>query len=765
MNEKLIQFYNYLADKNLDDDQIDAQFRKHVGMSLSEVRQRLSPQAPGGAEIVREATEEAYTEPVTRLEEEGFMSASGDVVREALQGATFGTADEAEALVRSYINGTDYDTEIKQVRSDIAKFRTENPGLALTAEISGSFLVPGFFMSKLAKYIPKGGLGKMNEGEWIRNTLKRATIGGIAGSAEGFAYGLGTGEGSLSERVDQAIPEAKAGGTIGAIAGPTIGKATEVVGEAIRKRLPGQGGKGPPPIDDAGNVMGPESGPGAAFEGRQLLVRAAELDDVQLEDMAELLEDIAKQNPRMAEMMTVGDLFPDSGTGQMIAEVATQAAGPSRGASQKVYKSRSEYLPGLGRTAIKENIGRKMPTGKDPKKPGQRFKDRIDAQSKQKSQPFYDRASPVVLNNTQSKTLNDHLNRILDYGKDDPGSSALRKLWAQAKVRIPGILRANGIDETDFLGVFGDRASGNATISHWHTLKVLIGDKLKQKKRSADPFSAFDDSTLQRLYDDINKTLKDASEDYQIAARYHAGHEGMKEAFDAGIQAHKNKTLAAHEMKREFNKLKSTPEKKAYRLGYAFGMHSKIMGKPLKQMDVKRELGMFAEEEPQKLRILFKNEETAKRFLDQIDMLSSMDALSKSATKGSQTYSRQAAERMMKGSPGLVTSAIDMYNRTRGIDPLLTSTDDILSNQRFQETLGSVGPMINTMGLQRNRKMIQDLIAERKRLEQLMGRRQGYVAMTPGTFSPLLANESVQQYGGIPFDMAAGLLTPEQFRR
>ncbi len=741
MNEKLIEFYGLLKDKGLTDSQIDAAFQEHAGMSLSEVRQRLSPQAPGGAEIVQEATEGAYTEPEMDEGEKIWQ-----VAQTALQGATFGTADEMEAAIRSAYYGTDYDTELQNVRDSIKSFQENNPGMATAAELGGAFLVPGMMISKLAKYLP---MARPKEGQWFFNTLRRMGIGAAAGATEGLAYGTGTAEPdpdasiveSLGQRIDQAIPQARTGAAIGMITGPTVGKASEMFSEWITKKVGGAGGKGPPPIDADGNITGDGGSRRSAFEGRQLMVRAAELDQVQLEDMAELLEEIARKDPELAQKVTVADLFPESGTGQMLAEVASQAAGPSRAASQSVYKSRSRSLPGFGRDAIKKNLGRRW----NP----DRLKEKIEAQSKAKAQPLYDKASPILLDTKQSRTLNDHVNRILDYGDEDPGAKALKALWTQAKVRIPGVLRANNIFPFASATAFGDRASGQATIAHWHTLKVLIGDKLKQKKRSSDPYSKFDESTLQRLYDDISKTLKGASEDYQIASRIHAGHKGMSEAFDAGLKAQKDPTFPSTDLQRELRNQKSVPEQKAYRLGYAFGMYNKIMGSKVKQMDVKKTLGMFADEEPEKIRALFKSEKQAEEFLQQIDFLSKMDALSKKATSGSQTYERQAAERMIKGSPALTTQAIDLYNKTRGVNPLMTSTDDILSNQRFQEKLGTLGPMMNTQGVEQNRKIIQQGIAERERLRRMMEARAGYSAMTPGMMSPLLGNENVAPIGSL----------------
>ena len=79
----------------------------------------------------------------------------------------------------------------------------------------------------------------------------------------------------------------------------------------------------------------------------------------------------------------------------------------------------------------------------------------------------------------------------------------------------------------------------------------------------------------------------------------------------------------------------------------------------------------------------------------------------------------------------------------------MTSTDDILSNQRFQEKLGTLGPMMNTQGVEQNRKIIQQGIAERERLRRMMEARAGYSAMTPGMMSPLLGNENVAPLGSL----------------
>lgn len=113
---------------------------------------------------------------------------------------TFGFGDEMEAYFRSEYNGTNYKDELTKVRSEIEEFRKAHPGKALTAEIAGSFLIPGWYLTKLAKYLPS--VGKIKEGSKIKNTMKRMVIGGATGGTEGLAYGMGTGKGDITERFE-----------------------------------------------------------------------------------------------------------------------------------------------------------------------------------------------------------------------------------------------------------------------------------------------------------------------------------------------------------------------------------------------------------------------------------------------------------------------------------------------------------------------------------------------------------------------------------
>ena len=112
-----------------------------------------------------------------------------DVSQQALQGMTFGFADEIEARLRALAKDTNYEDEIEDVRAEIEAFRKENPGMAFTAEMAGAFLIPGFATTKLIQMAPK--LGQFDKGQKLFNAMKRAIVGAGAGTVEGAAYGAG----------------------------------------------------------------------------------------------------------------------------------------------------------------------------------------------------------------------------------------------------------------------------------------------------------------------------------------------------------------------------------------------------------------------------------------------------------------------------------------------------------------------------------------------------------------------------------------------
>ena len=349
----------------------------------------------------------------------------------------------------------------------------------------------------------------------------------------------------------------------------------------------------------------------------------------------------------------------------------------------------------------------------------------------------------------------------------------VREAWSKARVRIPDILRLKKIKQADPMTgtskiwpTFGEKAEGMATIAHWHIFKEYLDEQIQKMKGTEDRFAKIDLGELGALYDDINRVLK-KNENYKRASSIWAGHARMKEAFDDGIKAHKDNTLPTTEILRSMRGLKTVPEQKSFRLGYAKGMYNKIVNVNQMSPNIKKALKLFSEEEPEKIKALFGNKDTAEKFLHRISLMGRMDAMGKKALGGSPTYRRQAMERMLKGSPSMVTRGVNLARKLKNVGELTTTAEDILANKRFEEKLSALSPIMHTSGTEKNRRIIQDLIAEREKIKRMMNARAGFAGVTPGTFAPFYGSEVGQMATGA-FDMGAGsvsgLLTPETYK-
>ena len=248
------------------DQEIQEEFSSEYGIDINQKMQEIRDLNP---EQIQEMTSDAYAEP----EDIDVSRKVWDVSQQALQGMTFGYADEVEAKLRALAKGTDYKDEIEEVRGEIEAFRKENPGMAFTAEMAGAFLIPGFATTKLIQMAPK--LGKFKEGERLFNAMKRSVVGATAGTVEGGLYGAGVAE--EGERIEGAKQGAFWGSIMGAGLGPTLGWFTDAIAGRLSSKV---GQKGDEMVDLDGNVVITPSKPEAQKKAQDLMIRAAQIDDV-----------------------------------------------------------------------------------------------------------------------------------------------------------------------------------------------------------------------------------------------------------------------------------------------------------------------------------------------------------------------------------------------------------------------------------------------------------------------------------------------------
>lgn len=154
--------------------------------------------------------------------QEGPGLAAG-TARAAGQGLSLGFGDEIEAGVRSLVpeslGGRTYDELLEEVRGEIAKFKEDNPGLAIGSEVAGGIA---------SAFIPGGAALR------AASLGARAAKGAGIGAAFGGAQGFGSGEGGLENRLQSAAEGAVAGGALGA-AGPAVAQGARKTIGAFKK--------------------------------------------------------------------------------------------------------------------------------------------------------------------------------------------------------------------------------------------------------------------------------------------------------------------------------------------------------------------------------------------------------------------------------------------------------------------------------------------------------------------------------------------------
>ena len=724
---EILDIYMGLKDDGLTHQEIEAAFLDpentggdpiDINLELKQLRE-LSP------EQIQEMTSDAYAEP----EDIDAGRKVWDVAQQALQGASFGFADEIEARLRALAKGTDYKDEIADVRAEIEAFRKENPGMAFTAEMAGAFLIPGFATTKLIQMAPK--LGQFKKGEKLFNAMKRSIVGAGAGTVEGGLYGAGVSE--EGERIEGAKQGAFWGSIMGAGLGPTLGWFTDAIAGKLSSKV---GQKGDEMVDVDGNPVIAPAKPDAQKKAQDLMIRAAQIDDVGgLKKLQDTLNEYIETMPDILKNMTFAQLYPEGGFGQGLAELLAKTPGRGMAASRDIYDKISTELPGKARNLIKKTLG---PRIADVDK----FKDFLIKRATKKARPFYEKAEPELVDVPQ---LIAHVKRLMGPDKNiDSVGKLVREALATTRLDLPRELKKKGIDAPNW-GKSGPH--NNSPILHWDSFKQELDTIIKRVKKDSST-SNKNVSELEGLYSDITKTIGDLNPDYKKATGIHVSKHKYSDAFDMGLKAHTDKSITPEFMMQQVKALQgreggaTTPEEMMYRLGYAFGMYKKVLTKSSKTgKDPKAMLDLFSEDQPEKMRALLKNAGVADQFLEMINVLSKASASANKFRYGSPTFPLQAMQQMVEetNDPGIIKRVIDEVRDWGGSKKGL---DDMMDSPT-QRTTDASAAMMTKQGPEEMQRILDSLKA--RELEKI-GREAttmgaGYPAGATGSMSPLYGGE------------------------
>lgn len=217
-----------------------------------------------------------------------------------LQGMTFGGADEAEAYLRSWLYGVDYEKELASIREKLSKARKDSPVQSLVSEVAGAAIpsiIAGLFT---------GGAGTVaSTARFFPTLAKIAALGAAEGgtyaflsSSDGFknrafAMPMGAGLGFVGGAGGYAASRA-ASRTLGGLVDYVSRKAGRKASKTVEKEIKRV-------IDDSGmsfeDVMARVEGGERIAEMSPMLASVARGYVAQSRKAARVLQDVYKSRP------------------------------------------------------------------------------------------------------------------------------------------------------------------------------------------------------------------------------------------------------------------------------------------------------------------------------------------------------------------------------------------------------------------------------------------------------------------------------------
>lgn len=173
-------------------------------------------------------TPKSFAETVEKYNRSQGVIAEFGPVKSALQGLSFGFADEAEAGIKALLGRGTYEQNLNAINLAKQEFEQQAPGTAIGAEIAGSL-----------PYMALGGLGAVRGAQRLATAAPRvaqavSTPTGRAATAVGGATAIGAGSAGITG-AGQAMPDFR---MAGALEAAPIGAALGLGGTTAARVLP-----------------------------------------------------------------------------------------------------------------------------------------------------------------------------------------------------------------------------------------------------------------------------------------------------------------------------------------------------------------------------------------------------------------------------------------------------------------------------------------------------------------------------------------------
>jgi hypothetical protein len=586
-------------------------------------------------------TQESFTKALDLVKQSGGKTSEFGAGRSLAQGATFGFADELEALTKSLAGQGTYEQNLAALELAKQKYGQQNPKTALATEIAGGLpyaLLPFLGTARYAQMAREA------------SPLVRAGVTSGASAVTGALTGALGGAGAAG--VGERMAGAQAGGALGGLVGGAAPAVTKGIGMAGSKVVDVTSGI--PVVQQVGKAVGLATGQSVDYANRAKakLLEALYRDKVSPADLEKMI--LASANLERTITGTTKPVGIVDIAGENVRSLADVAQKYPSTARQTAKTALEERAAGQGER-IQGDISKYLGGFTDPFE----YTTAIAQRQQQVSSPLYQKAYA--------------------YGEvTDP--KVLKFL------ELPQFKKA-AKEAQDLLA-----AEGRSVDMSMPTVEVL--DQVKRGldvliKKETDPFGKITD--LGRIYknkkNEFLSELDTAVPDFGRARAAFAGEAELLDATKLGKDFYKQ---TAAEANRTFAKL-SPSEQEAYKVGALDAVKEKITTAKDTADIRKRIFGSPAERD--RVSSLFPDTDTFKQFEKDMMTESMMRKTQEKILGNSATFERQIAGQALEAEPSFIGQMIEQ-GPLRGTMGYLKAQGQGVAGQTAEE----LGPMLFKLG-------------------------------------------------------------------
>lgn len=543
-------------------------------------------------------TQDSFVKAIDLTRKAGGKVSEYGAGRAAAQGATFGFADEMEALAKSLAGQGTYEQNLASLNLAKQQYERQSPGTALASEVAGGLPYAAIPFLGAARY------AKMAEstGPLIRAGVQ-AGQSAITGGVTGALGGAGGAEPGMR------TAGAQTGGTLGGVVGGAAPAVTKVIGSGGSKIVDVTSGI--PGIQRVGQAVGLATGQtiDAANRAKAKLLEAMYRDVMSPDDLAKLISSAVKP---------VGIVDVAGENVKSLADIVQKYPGTSRQAARVAIEER-----GAGQAErIKSDISRYLGEFNDPYE----YTQQIAQRQKEVSSPLYRSAY------SYGEVTNPKVLKFLELPQFKSASKEAENLLA-AEGRTVDMTRPT-------VEVLDNVKRGLDALIEKET-DAVTGKKTQLGKIYVTKKNEFL-SALDTAVPDYGKARKAFAGDAEIIDATRSGQDFFKQS--------------AAEAKRTFAAL-SPSEQEAYRIGAIDSVKTKI-ATAKDTADVRKRI-FGSTEERDRMRSLFPDSSSFNAFEKDMTTEATMRATQEKILRGSQTAERQLAAQGLEAEPGFLAQLIE----------------------------------------------------------------------------------------------------------